>query len=677
LIVARRISAGKRWLARLVLFWVTAMPSAIAGDGPVTLDAGHSLSGIEQSMRFVPDTGQSLATVVDAYRQGTLSPEFSNADDATAPYQALWAVTELHNLSFDDGRAGDSWIAVSNTYGTLKMQIYLVRQSGLTEVLLSYDYQAPFASDQFSVTRLRSQAIVLAPGERAMLLLRLVNGPVRDLSIDLKTDSALAEDSFRSGLALAAFYAFSLSSLVFFFGFHVSLRNGVGASYAVLFTLGLAFLAYIDGIFFRFLYPERPDWHLPFGLLIVNALSVGGFLTAAVAFKSVSNRSRRARAALLLALLPVATFIAYFFVPADLVVNLSYLWVVSMLALQVFAIGWWKSFGHQHLFAQAVAALTLIAVLGMLVLYVFGLWTPAFSIPVLLKWVYGVTGVLTMAGLTLAIVALRREHRRALQDRVDTLARESEQQRKLLETERAYSRARDLASLRQRQLAMASHDIRQPLASLRMTFDAQGNRFDAETRSSLSDALDYLESLSANYLVEGRPQDASETKDANVDQVMTDASGTEPYPLSIVLGAVRQMFTEEAVSKQIRLRIVNSSVQTRVDTLALMRIVSNLTSNAVKYTDRGTVLVGVRRRPDGPVIQVWDTGRGMSHDEIRRFRTAYQKGKDSSGEGLGLAICAQLAARLGLSLDIRSEVDKGSVISLALPTGSARHQRTG
>nr|WP_255564438.1 ATP-binding protein [Mameliella sp. CS4] len=98
-----------------------------------------------------------------------------------------------------------------------------------------------------------------------------------------------------------------------------------------------------------------------------------------------------------------------------------------------------------------------------------------------------------------------------------------------------------------------------------------------------------------------------------------------------------------------------------------MRILSNLVSNAVKYTRAGRILVGVRRQGDGLVLQVLDTGPGMTEDALARNMKAWQSGTDSKGHGLGLAICHQLARQNGLVLQARSRVGKGTAFSLEIP----------
>ncbi|MGE3247887.1 MAG: sensor histidine kinase, partial [Beijerinckiaceae bacterium] len=140
--------------------------------------------------------------------------------------------------------------------------------------------------------------------------------------------------------------------------------------------------------------------------------------------------------------------------------------------------------------------------------------------------------------------------------------------------------------------------------------------------------------------------------------------------LDIVLQASGEIYREEAISKQIELRVVSSTLEVHANAIALMRIAGNLVSNAVKHTERGKVLIGVRRggrdpngsdpRSNRPRIIVADTGKGMSTEDLARFKTAWEKGENSKGDGLGLAICFELAEEHGLTLDARSVPGKGT-----------------
>ena len=117
----------------------------------------------------------------------------------------------------------------------------------------------------------------------------------------------------------------------------------------------------------------------------------------------------------------------------------------------------------------------------------------------------------------------------------------------------------------------------------------------------------------------------------------------------------------------LRLRRVSSTLQTGIAPMVLMRIVSNLVSNAVKYTETGAILVGVRRRCTGPEVWVCDTGPGMSSAELETFRKEGEKGARSRGHGLGLAVCFGLAEAHGLGLEVESVPGRGTVFRLRLP----------
>jgi CheY-like chemotaxis protein len=112
------------------------------------------------------------------------------------------------------------------------------------------------------------------------------------------------------------------------------------------------------------------------------------------------------------------------------------------------------------------------------------------------------------------------------------------------------------------------------------------------------------------------------------------------------------------------------------DPVLLFRILSNLTSNALRYTQSGRVLVGCRRRASGVRIEVWDTGPGIPEEKRREiFREFVQLGNPQrdrdQGLGLGLAIVERTAGLLGHTLGVRSWPGKGSVFSLDVGYGDS------
>jgi CheY-like chemotaxis protein/anti-sigma regulatory factor (Ser/Thr protein kinase) len=127
-----------------------------------------------------------------------------------------------------------------------------------------------------------------------------------------------------------------------------------------------------------------------------------------------------------------------------------------------------------------------------------------------------------------------------------------------------------------------------------------------------------------------------------------------------------------AAAKDLRLAIVETRAWVDSDPVLLERILSNLVSNAIRYTARGGIVVGARPRGDSIVLEVWDSGVGIAPAERERiFEEFYQIGNPGShgskGMGLGLAIIRRLATLLEHPLRVDSEPGRGSRFSVEVP----------
>jgi CheY-like chemotaxis protein len=106
----------------------------------------------------------------------------------------------------------------------------------------------------------------------------------------------------------------------------------------------------------------------------------------------------------------------------------------------------------------------------------------------------------------------------------------------------------------------------------------------------------------------------------------------------------------------------------------LEAMIRNLLSNAVRYTDRGTILLGCRRAGDKIRIEVWDSGIGISQDQLPHiFEEYYQgaQGAERGGFGLGLAIVKRMGKILEHRIDVRSTPGRGTVFSIEVPRGDS------
>lgn len=223
----------------------------------------------------------------------------------------------------------------------------------------------------------------------------------------------------------------------------------------------------------------------------------------------------------------------------------------------------------------------------------------------------------------------------------------------------------DLANqAKSRFLAAASHDLRQPMHALNL----------------------YLGALAAYDLPEpARPvlanvRHCAQTMDemfrALLDISRLDASvvetSIEVFAIASLLDRIRMEFAPQAQAKGLVLRVAPCSAFVRSDPALLGRVLSNLVSNAVRYTVRGKILIGCRRTPQGLRLAIYDTGPGIASDQQRAvFEEFYQvdnPGRDrAQGLGLGLAIVQRLANLLDARLTLRSEAGRGSCFAIELP----------
>ncbi|MDJ0865297.1 MAG: hybrid sensor histidine kinase/response regulator [Myxococcota bacterium] len=217
---------------------------------------------------------------------------------------------------------------------------------------------------------------------------------------------------------------------------------------------------------------------------------------------------------------------------------------------------------------------------------------------------------------------------------------------------------------RSRFLAAASHDLRQPLHALALLSEALVD----QTRD------DRAEELAER--IRGAAASLGEMFDGLLDVSRLDVGGVDPQPVGFALDSLLERLIGElapvAEAKGLRLRWSPSSERVRSDPLLLRRILQNLLSNAIRYTEKGEVEVRVRADQAGERvrIEVRDTGPGIPEDRQRDvFREFVQIGGRGSerGLGLGLSIVERTARLLGHPVDLASRPGAGSTFAVAVP----------
>ncbi len=240
---------------------------------------------------------------------------------------------------------------------------------------------------------------------------------------------------------------------------------------------------------------------------------------------------------------------------------------------------------------------------------------------------------------------------------------ESGERMRSLEAEREEVEAAFLA--RSHSLATASHDLRQPLHAMGLLVEALASReLEPATRAlvmRLGAANESLEEMFTALL------DLSRLEAGHVEPDM------QPVSLRPLLARVRALVGAGAENKGLELHFETEDLAVRSDPVWLARIVQNLLSNAIRYTERGRVELRVEATEgDQLEIVVADTGPGIPTDQQQLIFTEFHRleGADRSDEkglGLGLAIVDRLTRLLGHSLALESRVGEGTVFRLRLP----------
>lgn len=219
--------------------------------------------------------------------------------------------------------------------------------------------------------------------------------------------------------------------------------------------------------------------------------------------------------------------------------------------------------------------------------------------------------------------------------------------------------------------AAASHDLRQPLHALGLFAEALRNRSKdegvAQLVNSINSSVDALEGLFSELL--------------DITKIDTGGVDIEPehFAMRDLFTRIRLHFEPTAFEKGLMLSFHGEQHHAYADPLVVERIVRNLVSNAIRYTEDGGVLVSCRKRGDRLLLQVWDTGIGIAEKEQARiFEEFYQTQSNRplephhrKGLGLGLAIVKRLSDLMGAPLRLRSRVGRGTVFSMELPVGRA------
>lgn len=228
--------------------------------------------------------------------------------------------------------------------------------------------------------------------------------------------------------------------------------------------------------------------------------------------------------------------------------------------------------------------------------------------------------------------------------------------------------AEEAIALHRRQMAEVVHDLKQPLGALGIYAEWLRDERDlaGELGPKILQTTRALEGMFDVLLDLARTETASPT------------AGGQPVDVRQMLAELQTQFLPQARQKGLALRMRPLDSTADADPVVLRRILSNLLSNAIRYTSRGGVLLAARRRGEDIIFEVWDTGAGIAQEEQARVFEDFYRGRaaeqdEQGGLGLGLAIVRRLVDQAGYPLRLHSRPGHGTLFRLRVgaPAGTA------
>ena len=269
-----------------------------------------------------------------------------------------------------------------------------------------------------------------------------------------------------------------------------------------------------------------------------------------------------------------------------------------------------------------------------------------------------VLGLLAILSAAILVVYILRDIKRERRDRQRIIEAKAETER--------------IMQQRERLLLTITHDIKAPAASIAGFIDLLSEYVDQPK------AVGYLQNIS------GSAKHLLQLVSALLDYHKLESGKAERHEVSfapavLISECVAQM-QPLAMEKKLKLATdvqVTESMLCRSDAFRIKQIVNNLVGNAIKYTDKGEVRVGVSIANRQLSISVKDTGCGMTPNELQTVFNAFTRlpgAQGKEGVGLGLTITREIVTLLGGEINVQSAKGKGSTFTVSLPVKIVTNQ---
>ncbi|MEX0337592.1 MAG: 7TM diverse intracellular signaling domain-containing protein, partial [Arenibacterium sp.] len=540
--------------------------------------------------------------------------------------------------------------------------VFLKHPDGRINTVVDLQENSPFSARPIADPELVAP-LVIAPGKRVQLLISYWSGGSSKVDFSIQTKASFDELEARKTAKNFFFYGMMILLITIAFLSLLLTRQPVFLAYCGYALFALLFVMHGDGVAFQFLWPNLPLFNSNASILTGGGLIIFGAVYARVFLRTRERTPWLDKVLLTMIALTVGLIITLS--PLNTQLLKQILVAISLVSFLVFAISglivYFSGYRDVRFYTLAWVG-AMVAVTLMFLRHFSNIEIPQAMVHDSMRSVMVLDAF--MMGLAIAdrYNQLRKSRQNALEANLNAAQRSLNLNRRLADLQTRHELAVEMAKTRDKQIQNVVHDLRQPLHALRLSImTPQDTEPGAAQR--IESSFNYLETLIAEHL------------EAGPGPTMTQPVDDEPINrlgLQDVLSAVAEMFRIDAEEKGLELTLRPSSIDAEGDALVLTRILSNLVSNAVKYTARGRILIGTRRQNGQVRVEIHDTGPGMSAAEFAeasKRNVRLKSGKaQAEGSGLGLAIAVDLAKRHGMRIERCGTRKSG--LGLALVLGS-------
>ena len=539
------------------------------------------------------------------------------------------------------------------------LEIYVSQDGGPPKRVLYNDQHSNFGTRPENIRHLAIE-FSLPKGGRDVFYIRFGAGGTAAVPMEITTPRAMATEQAHTLLEDGIFVAV-LATLALFNLFHfIAVKAKAYLFYVLQASFMALYVTHLDGFTFQYLWPNWPAWNSVASPVLGQAIHVGGLLFSIAFLRSREYTPRYYRWLITLLVASILGVVSGFVLPTRITnqVGLIMLFVIgsSLLPHAIYVV----RRGHISARYYLLGWTFLLSGVGVFAATMLGILdASAISSIDVMKVAMLLEAISFAFGLADQHRRLQIENAGMQQQLVNNLEHRLQEARERIQLEHERETTMRSLLMRSRQLAATSHDINQPILSLRMAVNALSSKIDdPETVSTLDRTLAHMGEVLNTALTDAH------------DEMRTATPAVMSISVGQLLKEVAAGLEAEAAAASVAVRAFDSRLVCTTSRLPLKRCLFNLLSNAIAHS-RGDVLLGARCKQTDIEFNVIDNGIGISSEAQVRLLSPWEQGEHSRGHGLGLAIVNETCKEYGWSFLIDSRLGKGSRFSIRVPRALA------